>query len=117
MVFNTLLTINTRHYHLQEYVPTAQLLENHAYKNMATAVFTFFQYDLYCGSLSRIFWALILYVRSRRSSLSIRQCLLLFCKTLGVRVIGSPSAVVVFLSYSRDLEASLSIYNQEGKYT
>jgi len=84
---------------------------------MAVAVFTFFQYDLYYGSLSSIFWALILFIRSRGRSLSHRQALLLFCKMLGICFVGSLSAVVVFLIYSRDLEPSLSAYNEQGKDT
>lgn len=74
-------------------------------KSMTAAVQAFFQYDLYLGSLTTIFWALCLYLRAQTSSISLRRGLGFFLRNVGLCFIGGPAAVVVFLLWSRDREA------------
>lgn len=86
-------------------------------KSMATAVLNFFQYDLYGGSTASIVWSLTLYLRSRRTQLGLRQGLSLFCKMLGSCIVAGPSAVLVFLMWSRDEEARLADQDEQEKET
>jgi hypothetical protein len=79
---------------------------------MELAVLNFLQYDMYCGSVTSNFWALSLYLESRRAPLGVGEGLKLGFKILSLCIAAGPSAVLVFLMYSRDEETSMANYTE-----
>ena len=83
----------------------------------AIAVLTFFQYDLYSGSVTSIFWALTLYLRSRRKQLNLNQGLSLVFNMVGSCLVAGPSGVLIVLMWLRDKEVGRADKNEVGKKT
>lgn len=97
---------------LQNVYRPPPLLTNSPLKSMELAVLNFLQYDMYCGSFTSNFWALSLYLESRRAPLGVGEGLSLGFKILSLCIAAGPSAVLVFLMYIRDEETSMANYTE-----